>query len=127
MITAAMRLTPPEPSFLDARNAILVAATVADKPAVWEVFAARGMGYYASTTGSEDVAPDEDFEAAALPANGTIDGFVQDAETGEGVAGATISVGGSPDLTRTTQRQRPLHDGPAAAHLPERDLLRARL
>ena len=53
----AMRLTPPEPSFLDARNAILqlAADAAAARRRCGTVFAARGMGFYASTTGAEDV------------------------------------------------------------------------
>ena len=84
---------------------------------MWTVFAARGMGFYASTTGAEDVSPQQDFEPAPLPNNGTLTGFVQDAETGEPLVGAAVNVGGSSDLTRTTGRWRPVHDQPAAPQL----------
>ena len=52
LVTDGMRLSPPEPTFLDMRNAILLAdqaAGGANATAIWSVFAHRGMGYYAST------------------------------------------------------------------------------
>jgi hypothetical protein len=81
-ITDGMRITPPEPSFLDARDAILaVAADSAQRDAMWAVFAKRGMGYFASTTSGQDTAPVEDF---SLPPDlntprGTLAGRVTDA------------------------------------------------
>jgi subtilisin-like proprotein convertase family protein len=55
LITEAMRLSPAEPTFLDERDAILLAdETVAGgshRAAIWSVFAARGMGYGARTSG----------------------------------------------------------------------------
>ena len=74
-----MRLSPPEPSFLDMRNAILLADQAAGgtlRDAIWTVFAKRGMGYYASTTGSDDTAPIEDFSPPPDPGEprGTIAG-----------------------------------------------------
>jgi extracellular elastinolytic metalloproteinase len=55
LVTDAMRLSPPEPSFIDERNAILQADTAryqdAHKAAIWQVFAARGMGVNASGSG----------------------------------------------------------------------------
>jgi len=53
LITNAMRLSPAEPTFLDERDAILLAdqeAGGADHDAIWQVFATRGMGYGATTT-----------------------------------------------------------------------------
>ena len=47
IVTGGMRLGPPEPTYLDERNAILQADTVAgngDQALIWKVFAARGMG-----------------------------------------------------------------------------------
>jgi len=48
LITTGMALLPPEPSFLDARNGILLADQTlfagTDNAALWSVFAARGMG-----------------------------------------------------------------------------------
>ena len=64
LVTGGMRLSPPEPSFLDMRNAILLADEAAGgtlRSAIWAVFAQRGMGYFASTTGADDAEPREDF------------------------------------------------------------------
>ena len=54
IITDGLRLTPVDPTFLQARDAILQAALVrgVSQRAVWEVFAARGMGFSATTPGS---------------------------------------------------------------------------
>lgn len=53
LVTEAMRLSPAEPTFLDERDAILLADETldsgADHDAIWQVFAARGMGYGART------------------------------------------------------------------------------
>ena len=68
LVTTGMSLLAPEPSFLDARNAILVADQTlyggADAAALWTVFAGRGMGFFAASTGGDDTAPAENF---ALP------------------------------------------------------------
>jgi extracellular elastinolytic metalloproteinase len=64
LITEAMRLSPPRPSFLDMRDAILAADTAnagSDRLRIWDVFRERGMGFYASTDGADDVTPIEDF------------------------------------------------------------------
>jgi len=53
LITAALRITPKQPSFLDMRDAILAADTAAGgahHQDIWSVFAARGMGYSASVS-----------------------------------------------------------------------------
>ena len=66
-----MRLLPPEPSFLDARNGILLADQAlyggADVAALWGVFAARGLGFFAASLGGEDTAPAEDFSLPPGP------------------------------------------------------------
>lgn len=65
VVTRAMELAPADPSYLDMRNAILLADRVVNgarnQSTIWKVFAARGMGYRASTTGAADTAPVEDF------------------------------------------------------------------
>ena len=64
LITDGMRLSPARPSFLDMRNAILQADVnrgLAERDRIWAVFAARGMGVNASTTGDLDTSPVEDF------------------------------------------------------------------
>src|ERR1700709_2820204 len=51
-----MRLSPSKPTFIDERDAILLADQVAGgtfHSQIWSVFAARGMGYSAKTTSAE--------------------------------------------------------------------------
>lgn len=75
LLTDGLRLAPPEPSFLDARNAILQADTVAqagaDRDLLWQVFAERGMGWFASADSAQDVTPLEDFHRPPGAADGT--------------------------------------------------------
>ena len=64
LITDGLRLSPVQPTFLDARNAILNADTVGklnDKDVIWSVFAKRGMGSNASSSGPGDTKPIEGF------------------------------------------------------------------
>jgi extracellular elastinolytic metalloproteinase len=100
LVTRAMELSPPNPSFLDMRNAILVADTIASAGAnhadIWNVFAGRGMGYFAETNGKVRVV--EDF---SLPVTcpgvgcGRVQGRIVDADTGEPVVGATVTLAGA--------------------------------
>ncbi len=100
LVTDALRLSPPEPTFLDMRNAILAADLNANGGAnrtlIWSVFAQRGMGYLAATTTSSDVNPVADFQPApaADAPRGTIAGTVTDARTGLPVATPHVSVAG---------------------------------
>lgn len=100
LITDGLRLTPPEPSFLDARNAILAADVNATGGAnaarIWAAFAARGMGFYAASSDGDDAAVVEDFSAPPAPdaPRGTIAGTVTSGDTGLPIAGATAGVGG---------------------------------
>jgi hypothetical protein len=68
LVTRAMELAPYNPSFLDMRNAILVADTSVfggkQRAAIWKVFARRGMGFYAGSFGGNDTRPAASF---ALP------------------------------------------------------------
>ncbi|MDX6555651.1 MAG: extracellular elastinolytic metalloproteinase, partial [Miltoncostaeaceae bacterium] len=111
MVAQGLRLTPPHPSFLDLRNAILQADTAAglgDAAEIWDAFAARGMGYFASTE-ENDIHPVEDFSdvpAAGSP-TGTVSGTVTDANTGAPLAGVKVAFSGhdtgvGPALTATT-------------------------
>jgi hypothetical protein len=64
LVTDGLRLAPANPTFLDMRNAILQADLVrgfGDNDRIWAVFAARGMGFRASTTSNNDTAPVQDF------------------------------------------------------------------
>jgi extracellular elastinolytic metalloproteinase len=99
VVTRAMELSPASPSFLDMRNAILQADRVtragANAKAIWKVFAARGMGYFAGTAGGGDVSPTENF---ALPPTGkptaVLSGTVTDKDTKKPIAKATVGFGG---------------------------------
>jgi extracellular elastinolytic metalloproteinase len=100
IITDALRLSVPEPSFLDMRNAILQADTNAtggaDRDLIWDVFRSRGMGFYAAVADSRDTAPIEDFSApppAGTP-RGSIGGTVTSADTGLPVGDVVASIGG---------------------------------
>ena len=98
LITQGMRLSPPEPSFLDMRNAILQADAAeggARRTQIWTVFARRGMGFFATTDDSDDVTPIEDMSMPPTGGpRGRIAGVVTDALTGAPVAGARAAIGG---------------------------------
>ena len=101
-ITGGMRLGPPQPTFLDQRNAILQADAVAggrDADSIWAVFASRGMGWFASTRGDSDDSPEADFTLppAAGGPTGTLEGVVRD-DAGRPLADVLVGLGG--------------HDGP---------------
>ena len=115
LITRGMELSPPDPSFLDMRNAIIQADVVANAganaDALWDLFRERGMGYFASVVDANDVTPTESFAAPPSCDSdpcGTIRGRITDSATGGPVKGVRISVGGFSsgfaglDLTTTT-------------------------
>ena len=67
LVTSGLRLAPNNPSFLEARDAILLADREAGGvhyDLLWEVFAIRGMGFDASTSSSAATSAVESF---ALP------------------------------------------------------------
>jgi extracellular elastinolytic metalloproteinase len=97
LVTRAMELAPANPSFIDMRNAILLADTAvfhrADIDALWKVFAKRGMGFFAGSLGGDDTAPGADFHVPPVhPRTATIQGTVTDTDTGTPVAGATVAL-----------------------------------
>ena len=97
LVTRAMELAPHNPSFLDMRNAILVADTAVfggrHHDDIWKVFAARGMGFYAGSFGGDDIAPGASFaKPPAGHATGRIEGSVSDPDTGTPVPGATVTL-----------------------------------
>ena len=100
LITDGMRLSPPEPSFLDMRNAILQAdvgaSGGANRELLWSVFATRGMGYFAGALDANDIDPQQDFATPPGPGapTGTIAGKLTDADSGLPVAGQKVGVGG---------------------------------
>jgi extracellular elastinolytic metalloproteinase len=99
LVTQAMRLSPPEPSFLDERNAIIAADQSitggANRTRLWQVFAHRGMGYFASVTDSSDVHPVEnmDMPPASPAAKGTIAGTVR-TDNGRPLQGVPVGIAG---------------------------------
>jgi subtilisin-like proprotein convertase family protein len=65
LITGGLRLTPNNPSFLEARDAIIQADRVAggtNYTTLWQLFAARGMGYSASTSSADATSATEAFD-----------------------------------------------------------------
>jgi hypothetical protein len=93
VVTRAMELAPYNPSFLDMRNAILVADTSVfggkQRGAIWKVFARRGMGFYAGSFGGNDTRPAADFhQPPASIETSTITGIVK--KNGNPVSGATV-------------------------------------
>jgi hypothetical protein len=98
LVTRAMELAPYDPSFIDMRNAILVADTAAaggtHHDAIWRVFAKRGMGYYAGSFGGDDATPAPSFALppSGTPVTGTVTGTVTDRETGDPVPGVPVSL-----------------------------------
>jgi subtilisin-like proprotein convertase family protein len=73
LITSALRLSPKQPSFLDMRDQILTADTIAGgtrRAEIWTVFAARGMGYSATTTSANSTHAVEAFDTPPVAAPG---------------------------------------------------------
>jgi extracellular elastinolytic metalloproteinase len=110
LVTEAMRLSPRNPSFLDMRNAILQANQVGvldgrsdHEATIWQVFAGRGMGYFAATEDADDTTPIESFALPPDPGDGvgSLAGVVTDADTGLPVAGVEVAFAGL-ELSDTT-------------------------
>ncbi|MEZ5098734.1 MAG: M36 family metallopeptidase [Thermoleophilia bacterium] len=113
LVTRAMELSPPDPTFLDMRNAIIQAAVAScgasgAVDALWQIFAARGMGFFAGTLGGADAQPVASFDVPPAPGQvGTLAGTVTDVDTGAPVTGARVSLPGlasgfPSDLAATT-------------------------
>lgn len=96
LITEGMRLAPDDPSFLEARDAIIQADQALfdgdNHSALWGVFAARGMGFSASTGSSQATSALEKFDRPPVLAHessavsdaapgGDGDGIVEPGET----------------------------------------------
>lgn len=100
LITRAMELSPPYPTFLDMRNAIIEADLVSggtDHNLIGRVFATRGMGYFAAAS----IDPNEARVIQSFaPFPGprarlaTLSGRVLDQLTGQPLAGAYVVIGG---------------------------------
>jgi extracellular elastinolytic metalloproteinase len=101
IVTRGMELSPPEPSFLDMRNAILQADEVvfggSHQDVLWTLFAERGMGYYAAAADGNDVNPVADFETppdCAVDPCGTVSGTITDSESGTPLQGVHVGLAG---------------------------------
>jgi hypothetical protein len=103
LVTEGMRLSPRNPSFLDMRNAILQANQVGvldgrtdHEATIWQVFAGRGMGFFAATEDAEDTSPIESFALPPDPGDGvgSLTGVVTDGDSGKPVAGVKVSFAG---------------------------------
>jgi hypothetical protein len=97
LVTRAMELSPSNPSYLDERNAILLADNAAfggrHRNAIWSVFAHRGMGFFAGSLGGDDTQPGADFHTPpAGNKRGPISGTVTDQDSGEPIAGLNVSL-----------------------------------
>lgn len=101
VVTRGMELSPPEPSFLDMRNAILQADEVvfggSHQVELWTLFAERGMGYYAAAADGNDVNPVADFEmppSCSIDPCGTISGTITDSVSGAPLQGVHVGIAG---------------------------------
>ena len=97
LVTDAMPLSAPDPSFLDMRDAILAADVDRyhgdNNDTIWTVFAQRGAGASASSTTGDDTEPTPGFDHAAASRNGKLSGTVVNASNGLPVANAKVIVG----------------------------------
>jgi extracellular elastinolytic metalloproteinase len=101
LVTRALELSPPAPSYLDMRNAILQADLVnfggANATALWTIFANRGMGFFASASDGSDITPTEDFSTppdCATSTCVTLTGRITDKQTGKPAKGVEVGVAG---------------------------------
>jgi extracellular elastinolytic metalloproteinase len=97
LVTRAMELSPVNPSYLDERNAILLADTAGyggrHRAAIWSVFAHRGMGYFAGSLTGSDSTPAADFHAPPTThGTGVIRGRILNADTHKPAAGVTVAL-----------------------------------
>ncbi len=97
LVTRAMEMAPFNPSFLDMRNAILVADNSLyggkGRAAIWKVFAHRGMGFFAGSLGGGDSQPGWSFATPPKQLKPqTISGRVTDADTHLPVANLPVTL-----------------------------------
>lgn len=98
IITRAMELSSADPTMLDMRNAIVQADLVAsggkNAGIIWQVFANRGMGWYAGVINGGDAFPAEDFHKPPTGKTTTLTGTITDKDTGAPIPGALVYIGG---------------------------------
>jgi extracellular elastinolytic metalloproteinase len=98
LVTEGLRLTPPAPSMLDARNAILAAETATtggqDRALLWDEFANRGMGYFAAAVDGNDVQPVQDTHTQPVAPGAPVTGRVIDRDAATPVAAIRVGFGG---------------------------------
>jgi extracellular elastinolytic metalloproteinase len=97
VVTRAMELAPYNPSFLDMRNAILVADTSLfhgkGRSAIWKTFASRGMGFFAGSLGGDDSTPAASFATPPKHLSlRTIRGTVRDSSTHKRLKGVPVTL-----------------------------------
>ncbi|HKG38598.1 MAG TPA: M36 family metallopeptidase [Conexibacter sp.] len=98
LVTNAMRLSPLDPSFLEGRDAILLADETgfggAHRDAIWQVFAARGMGYGARSASADATSATASFSATPVLATATTVADPAPLGDGDGVAepGESVSL-----------------------------------
>ncbi len=73
LVVDGLKLTAAAPTFVDARNGILLADKVnnggANQCTLWQAFSKRGMGFSASTLDARDSAPQQEFDMPASCSN----------------------------------------------------------
>jgi hypothetical protein len=100
LVSDGMRVSPPEPSYLDMRNSILTAEEIDFggqlHDLVWSVFRKRGMGYFAAAADGADTQPIEDFTRPPDPntPTGSVTGVVTNADSGLPIQGVLVGFGG---------------------------------
>ncbi|HEU4913698.1 MAG TPA: M36 family metallopeptidase [Actinomycetes bacterium] len=97
LVTDAMPMSAPDPSFLDMRDAILAADLDRyhgdNTDTIWTVFAHSGAGASASTATGDDTQPQPGFDHASDARNGYLVGTVVNSSTGQPVQNAKVVVG----------------------------------
>ena len=97
LVTDGMPLTAPDPSFLDARDAILTADLDRfhgeNTDLIWSVFAKRGAGASAKSATGDDTDPKPGFDHPSAARNGTAAVTVLNATTGRAVPNAKVILG----------------------------------
>ncbi|GAA1686068.1 hypothetical protein GCM10009765_39250 [Fodinicola feengrottensis] len=99
LVTRAMELSPAFPSMVDMRNSILQADQAIyggrQVAALWRLFAARGLGFFAASDGGDDQNPVQSFAVPPAPGSpiATLTGKVTDPGN-TALAGVTVGIAG---------------------------------